>query len=183
MVTQQRKAEAAKCQDTLRSVAKEGIIRFERGAPTCPGQLQHAEQARIVGQRLSGFAIEIEGHTDAEGTPERNLRLSERRAQSVVSYLTKADVPADRLRAIGYGETRPVAPNDTPDKPGPEEPAHRVRREGRVARHTAKQWNRGWLAKKAASRLEYEGTAASAGFDPRKASRLSSNGVRVQWTI
>ena len=59
-------------------------------------------------------SIEIEGHTDAEGTPERNAALSERRAQAVVSYLTSSGIPADRLKAIGYGAARPVAPNDTP---------------------------------------------------------------------
>ena len=116
VVTEQRKAEAAKCQDTLRGVAKEGIIRFERASADL-----HSDSSSTLNKLASaanacpGFAVEIEGHTDAEGTPERNLRLSERRAQSVVSYLTKAGVPADRLRAIGYGETRPVAPNDTPE--------------------------------------------------------------------
>ena len=56
----------------------------------------------------------MEGHTDTDGTPERNQRLSERRAQSVVDYLSKAGVNASVLVAIGYGETRPLAANDTP---------------------------------------------------------------------
>ena len=58
--------------------------------------------------------IEIEGHTDAEGTPERNARLSRRRAEAVAEYLAEAGVDAQKLSAVGYGETRPVAPNDTP---------------------------------------------------------------------
>jgi len=57
--------------------------------------------------------IEIEGHTDAEGADERNQPLSERRAQSVVDFLIKAGVPTERMKAVGYGSSRPVAPNDT----------------------------------------------------------------------
>ena len=60
-----------------------------------------------------GLKIEIEGHTDSEGTPERNQRLSDRRAQAVVDFLIKRGVDQAQLQAIGYGETRPLAPNDT----------------------------------------------------------------------
>jgi OmpA-OmpF porin, OOP family len=59
------------------------------------------------------MVVEIEGHTDAEGLTERNKALSERRAQSVRAYLISAGVPEARLEAIGYGELRPIAPNDT----------------------------------------------------------------------
>ena len=58
-------------------------------------------------------AIEIGGHTDSEGTPERNQRLSDRRAQSVYDYLTRKGVEAKKLVAVGYGETRPLVPNDS----------------------------------------------------------------------
>ncbi|RUO69298.1 OmpA family protein [Pseudidiomarina salinarum] len=56
----------------------------------------------------------IEGHTDNVGNDADNLRLSQERAQSVVNYLTSEhDIDGDRLTAVGYGETRPVADNDT----------------------------------------------------------------------
>ena len=55
----------------------------------------------------------IEGHTDNTGGSDYNLQLSQLRAQSVESYLVSGGVPADRIRAIGYGETRPEAPNDS----------------------------------------------------------------------
>ncbi|GAB3164231.1 OmpA family protein [Telluribacter humicola] len=55
--------------------------------------------------------IEIAGHTDDVGSDKDNLDLSRQRAQSVVSYLTGAGIKADRLTAIGYGETRPKVPN------------------------------------------------------------------------
>jgi outer membrane protein OmpA-like peptidoglycan-associated protein len=57
--------------------------------------------------------IEIGGHTDNVGSDEANLTLSNNRAQSVVDYLIKKGVAPDRLTAKGYGETQPIATNDT----------------------------------------------------------------------
>lgn len=57
--------------------------------------------------------IEVSGHTDNVGTDAANLLLSQRRAQAVVTYLTAHGVNAVRLRAKGYGATRPLGPNDT----------------------------------------------------------------------
>lgn len=57
--------------------------------------------------------IEIQGHTDWSGAPERNRTLSQERAQAVVDFLIQTGVAADRLNAIGYGPDRPVAPNIT----------------------------------------------------------------------
>lgn len=59
--------------------------------------------------------VEISGHTDSDGADAVNLRLSQARAQSVVTYLTQSGISAQRLMAKGYGETKPIAPNDTPD--------------------------------------------------------------------
>jgi outer membrane protein OmpA-like peptidoglycan-associated protein len=57
--------------------------------------------------------IEVAGHTDSTGETAYNQALSERRAQSVVSYLGTRSVLPDRMIPIGVGETRPVASNDT----------------------------------------------------------------------
>ncbi len=57
--------------------------------------------------------LTVEGHTDSTGDLEANQRLSERRAQTVVDYLVAAGISIDRLAAVGYGETRPMADNDT----------------------------------------------------------------------
>lgn len=57
--------------------------------------------------------MEIQGHTDSRGTEAYNLRLSQRRAQAVVDYLRDKRISTDRLVARGYGEERPIAPNDT----------------------------------------------------------------------
>lgn len=55
----------------------------------------------------------IEGHTDNVGSAEHNLRLSQKRAEEVVNYLIFQGIDLSRLRAKGYGFSKPIAPNDT----------------------------------------------------------------------
>jgi len=55
----------------------------------------------------------IEGHTDSDGSADYNQQLSELRAEAVRRILVSAGIGSDRVRAIGYGETRPRAPNTT----------------------------------------------------------------------
>lgn len=57
--------------------------------------------------------VNIAGHTDSTGDASYNQRLSERRAESVGSYLAQAGVASNRLAMRGYGENQPVASNDT----------------------------------------------------------------------
>ena len=59
------------------------------------------------------LTIEISGHTDNTGDKAANLLLSKNRAQSVVDYLTKAGLNSKRLLAVGWGEAKPIAPNDS----------------------------------------------------------------------
>ncbi|RMG65194.1 MAG: OmpA family protein [Bacteroidetes bacterium] len=60
------------------------------------------------------FKLEVEGHTDAVGREESNLRLSQERADAIADYLTrKGNFAEGRITAKGYGETRPLVPNDT----------------------------------------------------------------------
>jgi OOP family OmpA-OmpF porin len=56
---------------------------------------------------------EIAGHTDSSGSDDYNLRLSQQRAESVLSFLVQQGIDRGRLTARGYGETRPVADNST----------------------------------------------------------------------
>jgi outer membrane protein OmpA-like peptidoglycan-associated protein len=55
--------------------------------------------------------IEIGGHTDSEGSDTYNLKLSEGRAKSVVNYLKTKGIKAERMRSIGYGESKPIDTN------------------------------------------------------------------------
>lgn len=59
--------------------------------------------------------VEIAGHTDSMGPDEYNQNLSERRANSVRDYLIEKGANGDNLTAKGYGESEPVATNDTPE--------------------------------------------------------------------
>jgi outer membrane protein OmpA-like peptidoglycan-associated protein len=62
-----------------------------------------------------GVAVEIEGHTDSSGTEEYNQALSEARAEAVCQALVQLGLKDCKLTARGYGETRPIADNDTPE--------------------------------------------------------------------
>ena len=57
--------------------------------------------------------IEIAGHTDSDGNDAYNLTLSQNRVNSVKSKLIEMGIEANRLKAIGYGETKPLVSNDT----------------------------------------------------------------------
>ena len=59
--------------------------------------------------------IEISGHTDSEGSDQYNQKLSEGRAQSVVTYLLSKGVNPESLVAVGYGESKPIDTNKTED--------------------------------------------------------------------
>jgi len=57
--------------------------------------------------------LRVEGHTDATGSDEYNQQLSERRAASVRDFLAQQGVGMNRMVAVGYGASRPVADNQT----------------------------------------------------------------------
>ncbi len=80
-------------------------------------QLEDEEKLSVVATFLDRYpdtTAVIEGHTDDVGAADTNLRLSQSRADSVVDYLvSKHGIDSERLTAIGYGETRPIADNST----------------------------------------------------------------------
>lgn len=57
--------------------------------------------------------VEVAGHTDSTGPEDYNQGLSERRAKAVTEYLSSRGISPESLDAMGYGETRPIATNDT----------------------------------------------------------------------
>jgi outer membrane protein OmpA-like peptidoglycan-associated protein len=73
------------------------------------------ELADVIRGLPAGTKVVVEGHTDDGGSAEYNLDLSHRRARAVVEYLRARGVPQDRLDYVGYGATRPIGPNDTPE--------------------------------------------------------------------
>jgi len=57
--------------------------------------------------------VTVEGHTDSVGSAAYNQKLSERRAQAVKRYLVRQGIESNRISAVGYGKSRPIASNDT----------------------------------------------------------------------
>ena len=60
--------------------------------------------------------IEVYSHTDNKGSDKYNMTLSQQRAESVVNYLIAKGFNKNRFKAVGYGETMPLVPNENPDK-------------------------------------------------------------------
>jgi OmpA-OmpF porin, OOP family len=67
-------------------------------------------------QNANVTKLRIEGHTDNSGKPAHNQKLSDDRAASVAKWLTdKGTIDKTRLKTIGFGDTKPAGPNDTPE--------------------------------------------------------------------
>lgn len=110
------RAEAAKCEKLLSAAMAVGVINFKRAdAALEPASKPTLDALAKIANQCPGFKISIEGHTDAEGIPERNNPLSERRAKAVSDYLISVGVEPARLKAVGYGAERPIADNATPE--------------------------------------------------------------------
>jgi outer membrane protein OmpA-like peptidoglycan-associated protein len=75
-----------------------------------PRVLDEAVAIMKANPKITG---EVHGHTDSTGSEAHNQRLSERRANAVRDYFIKQGISADRIRAKGFGESKPIASNDT----------------------------------------------------------------------
>jgi len=102
--------------------AIDGNIRVEQAVLFESGSAVIAEEfipTLELGVAVMGLnpqvTVRVEGHTDSLGAAASNQSLSERRAESVGQYLIDRGVAADRVIPVGFGETEPVATNDTDD--------------------------------------------------------------------
>ena len=105
--------EAGTCQKELNSFLAKERVTFKKGKAeltdgSYPLLTLLASIARNCNTRL-----EIASHTDGEGDAAINMKLSQRRADAVRRYLVQSGVAAEQLEANGYGETQPIADNDT----------------------------------------------------------------------
>ena len=102
------------CQQLFFELLAKAKIRFDSGRATIDkdsmGLLDKLIETAL---RCPNANIEVAGHTDTDGDNNINIALSEKRAQAVADYLIKAGLPPDRLKAVGYGSSQPVAANDT----------------------------------------------------------------------
>ena len=79
---------------------------FDR-ADLTPESTEALDKLVVMMNENPTITIELSAHCDYRGNDEYNQRLSQRRAESVVRYLIQHDIAADRLTAVGYGESRP----------------------------------------------------------------------------
>jgi outer membrane protein OmpA-like peptidoglycan-associated protein len=103
--------------DTARGlVVNMSDVLFDSGKYTLR-PLAREKLAKISGIVLAypSLNLAVEGNTDSVGTDPYNQQLSEQRAEGVRSYLTKQGVPESSTTAAGFGKTRPIASNDTPE--------------------------------------------------------------------
>lgn len=101
-------AVANACGDDLKALAAQARIYFPTGG--LAGDEAGFGTARLIGQVLSdcpGYAIQVEGHSDPSGDPLTNKRLSEKRANSVVSRLAASGIDTSNFFAVGFGDTKP----------------------------------------------------------------------------
>jgi OOP family OmpA-OmpF porin len=101
------------CQQELNDYAAKERIRFKSGKAEVVDSSFNTISMLAMIIRACDAPIEIAGHTDSAGDSEINLRLSQRRADRVAKYLVNHGVPAEQVRAVGYGESQPVSGNDT----------------------------------------------------------------------
>jgi cytochrome c oxidase subunit 2 len=89
-------------------------VNFETGSAALTADSRYELDNLVTAMTTyPSLVIEVAGHTDNVGDPAANLTLSGQRAASVAKYLTDRGIPASRLRPRGYGDTKPVAENDT----------------------------------------------------------------------
>jgi len=78
------------------------------------GEAKKLDDLAAVFAKYPENIVVIEGHTDSDGSEEYNQKLSERRAKSVENHLKGKNINIASLSSVGYGESRPIASNDTP---------------------------------------------------------------------
>jgi OmpA-OmpF porin, OOP family len=91
-------------------------IRFDTGSDGIRGESGPTLQEIVAMLRdHPGLRVRIEGHTDNVGSAAANRDLAERRAAAVRLYLVGQQIDAGRLESAGFGDSRPAAPNETPE--------------------------------------------------------------------
>ncbi|AKH99863.1 outer membrane protein/peptidoglycan-associated (lipo)protein [Hoeflea sp. IMCC20628] len=112
--TPEASLQVSDCQAELNRLVATNNVLFETAEAAIQdhsyGFLDHVA---FVARQCGQAQLEISGHTDSDGAEVANLDLSERRAKSVLAFMIAAGVAADRMTAIGYGESKPVESNET----------------------------------------------------------------------
>ncbi len=104
------------CQKEFKEILSSNKIHFKyNSADLKKSSSKLLDQLASIIKKCPDEVISIEGHTDSDGSKSYNLKLSNSRAKSVKEYLINIGISKDRLEAIGYGESKPIASNKTRD--------------------------------------------------------------------
>jgi len=103
--------------DTARGlIANMSDVLFKTGSfELLPGARERLAKVSGIVLAYPGLHLDVEGHTDSVGGDEYNMQLSQRRAQAVRDYLVQQGIPDSAIVSRGFGKTKPVATNDTPE--------------------------------------------------------------------
>jgi outer membrane protein OmpA-like peptidoglycan-associated protein len=105
---------AEACETRLSVISTAGAIYFKTKSADLDNKSEPILQSVAdIANRCPAVKIQVGGHTDSNGGREANQQLSEQRARAVVHFLSHHGVASARIEAAGYGDTRPIAPNDT----------------------------------------------------------------------
>lgn len=117
-MTQEVTADASSLADELNKSGHVAVygIHFDTGKATIQADSESilSEIVKML-QQNPDIKLSVEGHTDNVGMVASNQALSEKRAQAVVAWLSSHGINASRLKAKGWGQTKPVADNSTDD--------------------------------------------------------------------
>lgn len=94
-------------------MSESNAIYFKTGSAELEADEPLLDTGADIAKRCPDVQFQVNGYTDNVGGHRYNQRLSEHRAKSVVEYLSNKGVRESRIHFAGYGETRPVAPNDS----------------------------------------------------------------------
>jgi outer membrane protein OmpA-like peptidoglycan-associated protein len=102
----------ARTQDVLTATFKSDVMFDFDSAILKPGAFADIDRIAGVLNQFPQTVVRVEGHTDSKGSEGYNQELSERRANAVKNALVQRGVNAQRVVALGYGESMPISSND-----------------------------------------------------------------------
>ena len=102
------------CETQIADIQSGSKIAFEPGSATIAADSRDTvNRIADILRECGPIRMEIQGHTDSQGREEMNQQLSQARAQSILNELRGRRIPTSSYTAVGYGETQPIADNDS----------------------------------------------------------------------
>ncbi len=100
--------------DSLERIIRFDYVTFATGSSNLTQETTYELDFLVDAmKKMPSMTIEVAGHTDNTGTAEGNIVISDARAKAVYGYLVSNGIDENRMQAVGYGQNKPVADNDT----------------------------------------------------------------------